>query len=726
MLMVTLLLQFQVGATDANYSSPSLRTFVLAAARENRVPPADLAGYAANVESEIALILRDSLGRELVGQVEQLAARADWNRDGAYQVHVVGFRSQHLGSPYSALTFTRMYTVPTLYGNRLVIGMNDGLPRTRKDTVLALRAAHRDSLAGRERFRAVHPLATDRDRYYRFSGGDTVATVYLRGRAIRLTRITVEPVRRSGSNFLGFRGELFFDADRQQLVRMRGHLEDATPDARPLLARTTGAVAVAFMEFENVEVDGRYWLPAYQRTEFQGQVALLGETRSIYRLVSRFSDYAIRRDSAGQLLVADTMARTRARLTFASRDSVSRFDTWRENIGTASGRVDGGDFADLAPNAWRPSGHPLVSFAPHHLPDILRYNRVEGLFTGMAASVRFRDAFPGLSARGHLGMGWESRSVRGGASLSLARPGWIHAARAERTLASTNDFPLGGESGTSLGPLLGGYDDHDYVDRWTLALSTTRVFRNVDRALLTVEGAVVEDRAEVARLKNGVFGSEPFRPNRNVLPGRYARATARLTWHPGVSGEALSPGVGARLLYELAAGDLDWTRVEARVAARSYWHGLVFATRVDAGALFGDVPPPQLVYELGGARDLPAYEYKEFGGDRAVAGRGLVAYHFPVARSPVRIRSIVFPGLSPGIGVGIHGGWTGVASDAGRTALLALGGDGGTPLSRPSDRVRATADVRLTLLSGTIGLGLSSPLDRPARWLPFFVWGAAF
>lgn len=724
MLLLALLLQIQ--APDSAYATPALREFIGRAAAGNRAPPAELAGYAAKVESEIALILRDSLGRELVGQVEQLAARADWNRDGAYQVHVVGFRSQHLGSPYSALTFTRMYTVPTLYGNRLVIGMNDGLPRTREDTVRALRAAHRDSLAGRERFRAVHPLATDRDRYYRFSGGDTVATVHLRGRTIPLARVSVEPVRGPASNFIGFRGELFFDAERHQLVRMRGHLENATPDGRPLLARSTGAIAVAFMEFENVEVDGRYWLPAYQRTEFQGQMALLGETRSIYRLVSRFSDYVIRRDSASELLVADTLPRTRARLTFASRDSVSRFDAWRDNLGTASGRLDGGDFADLAPDAWRPSGRPHVSFAPHQLPDILRYNRVEGLFTGVAASVRFRDAFPGLTARGSVGMGWESRSIRGGASVSLARPGWIHAARAERTLASTNDFPLGGESGTSLGPLLGGYDDHDYVDRWTAALSTTRVFRHVDRALLTVEGAAVEDRAEVARLQNGVFGSEPFRPNRVATPGRYARATARLTWHPGVSGEALSPGVGARLLYEVAAGDLDWTRVEARVAARSYWHGLVFASRIDAGALFGSVLPPQVVYELGGARDLPAYEYKEFGGDRAVAGRGLVAYHFPVARSPVRIRSIVFPGLSPGIGVGIHGGWTGVTSEAGRTALLALGGDGVTPLSRPSDRVRATADMRLTLLSGAIGFGLSSPLDRPARWLPFFVWGAAF
>ena len=52
------------------------------------------------------------------------------------------------------------------------------------------------------------------------------------------------------------------------------------------------------------------------------------------------------------------------------------------------------------------------------------------------------------------------------------------------------------ETGLSIGPLLGGIDDNDYVDRWTAAGSATRIFRNVDRAILTVEGAAVEDRAQ--------------------------------------------------------------------------------------------------------------------------------------------------------------------------------------------------------------------------------------
>ena len=727
MVALLLVLSVQIQAGDSVYATLALRNFVGRASIENRAPPRELAGYSATVETELALILRDSIGREIVGQLEQLAALAEWHRPtGEYQLHVVGFRSQSLGAPYSALTFTRMYTVPTLYGNRLLVGMNDGLPRGRVDTAAVRRAIRRDSAQGRERYRAIHPLALDRDRYYRFAGGDTVATVYYSGRRIPLLRVFVEPVRRPESNFAAFQGELEFDAERHQLVRMRGRLVTVTNARDPLFVRSTGAVAVAFMEFENVEIDGKYWLPAYQRSEFHAQMGLLGDTRPIYRIVSRFRNYGIRTDTATIAALPDTLPRTRARMTFASRDSSSRYQDWQENLGAASGKVSGGDFDDLAPDVWRSTGKPLVRFSPRHLEDLARYNRVEGLFTGLGASVQLRDAAPGLAVRGSLGIGWTSHSVRGGIAAALRRGGWIHGAHIERTLATTNDFLLSFDRGLSLGPLFGGNDDNDYVDRRAAALNTTRVLGNVERALLIIEGAVVEDRPEIARLERGVLGGEMYRPNRNAAAGAYLRGTAKLEWHPRVTGESLAPGFGARVTYEIASGELDWQRVEARLAVRQFWHGLVFASRLDGGAVFGSLFPPQVMYELGGAHDLPSYEYKEFGGDRAAVGRALAAYHLPFGRTPVRLGRLVLPGISPGIGVGIQGGWTDATTDAARTALLALGGDGVTPVSRPTERVRATTDFRVTLLSGAVGFGISRPIDQPGEWKPFFVWGASF
>ena len=719
--MIALALFLQLQVAEPTYSTPALAEFMARAAIGNRAPPAALQGYRASVESELALILRDSLGRELVGQIEQLAARADWKRDGQYHLHVVGFRSQSLGTPYSALTFTRMYTVPTLYGNRLVFGLNDGVARTRRDTQAFRKRVDRDSAMGREQFRTVHPLAADRDKYYRFSGGDTVATLYVRNRPVRLVRVRVDPVRLPTSNFAAYVGELHFDADRHQLVRMRGRLVHLTNEKDSRLVRATGAVAVGYLEFENAEINGKYWLPHYQRSEFQAQMGILGETRPIYRIVSRFREYDLldSGDTVVTLSEMDTLPRTRATLTFASKDSVSRFGEWHTSLGTVSGEVDGDDFDDLAPDVWKPTGRPRVDSWPRDLGDVARYNRVEGMFTGLSATVRFRDAAPGLSARANLGIGWSSLDARGSLSASLSRGNWIHGARLERSLAATNDFMLAFESGLSIGPLLTGVDEYDYVDRWTAGVSTTRIFKNVDRGLLTTELAYVADRQEVARLDRGVFTSRAFLPNRVADNGNYARALARLEWHPGVTGETLAPGFGTRLTYEVAAGDLDWQRAEARIAARKYWHGVVFASRIDAGAVGGDALPPQIMYELGGAMSLPSYGYKEFGGDRAAVGRVMAGYHFPVLRTPRRLGFFVIPGLAPGIGAGVQSGWAEASSPSATAALTRLG-------SVPTNGIRATADYRLTFLSGAISVGMARPIDQAGRWKPFFSWGAAF
>jgi hypothetical protein len=714
-------LLFQLQAADSVYATPALREFIARASVQNQAPPLSLAGYRAAVETELAFVLRDSIGRELVGQIEQLAARAEWERSGRYELHVVGFRSQSLGAPYSALTFTRMYTVPTLYGNRLIIGMNDGLPPSRSDTNAARKRLARDTVAGRNRFRAIHPLAADRDAFYRFRGGDTVATLYSQGRAIRLVRVEVAPVKRPTSNFAAFVGELDFDADRHQLVRMRGRLEHVTSEKDPLLVRGTGAVAIAYMEFENAEINGRYWLPAYQRSEFQAQMGLLGDVRPIYRIVSRFREYDLQAtgDTVVTLGQMDTIPRTRSKLTFAPKDSVSAYAKWQENLGTASGRVGSDDFIDLAPDVWKQTGKPRVDYWPRRLEDIVRYNRVEGMFTGVAAGVRFRDAFPGLTARAYLGAAWEEQTLRGAATASLTRGKWIQSARVERTLASTNDFLAALDNGLSIGPLFSGVDDNDYVDRQTAAFTLTRILGRIDKAIVSMEGGYGRDRPETARLRNGVLGSKPFRPNRPATGGSYARGAASLEWHPKVNGETLTPGLGARLLYEGATGDIDWQRVEARLAMRRFWRGMVLASRLDAGAVFGAVLPPQVMYELGGTYDLPSYDYKEFGGDRAAVGRALAAYHFPVLRAPIRLGGLVLPGISPGIGTGVQAGWAEASSPAGRAALAQLGGV-------PTGRVRATADIRFTVLSGAIGAGFARPIDTGGSWKPFFVWGAAF
>src|SRR5256885_14127183 len=129
MLGPLLILQLSVAAPRAAiYSTPALQEFIASAALANHAPPPALRGYRGRVESELSLLVRDTLGREHVAQVEQIAMSARWTRAGEYDLRVIGYRSQTVGGPYSALSFAHSWTVPSLYGDRLTLGVDIGQP----------------------------------------------------------------------------------------------------------------------------------------------------------------------------------------------------------------------------------------------------------------------------------------------------------------------------------------------------------------------------------------------------------------------------------------------------------------------------------------------------------------------------------------------------------------------------------------------------------------------
>src|SRR4051812_12742996 len=199
MLTFVLCAQLAVGqAVDSSYSSPALRALVSQAAAANRRAPDSLKSYTSRIETEASLIIRDTLGREHTGEIEQMATAAKWERGGRYDLHVIGYRSQNVGVPYSTLSIVRGWTVPSLYGERLSFGAYFTNSRRRD---------------GRDTLVAAHPFARDRDTYYRYSGGDTVATLRLGARTIPIVRIRVEPNYPPGSRTLnGFDGEIDLDA----------------------------------------------------------------------------------------------------------------------------------------------------------------------------------------------------------------------------------------------------------------------------------------------------------------------------------------------------------------------------------------------------------------------------------------------------------------------------------------------------------------------------------
>jgi hypothetical protein len=700
----------RIGVLDtAAYTTEALRAMVAKAAESNRAVPPGLRGYRSHIETETALIIRDSLGREHSAEIEQIASEGRWSRDGRYELHIMGYRSQNIGVPYSTLTIVRAWTVPMLYGERLSLGAYFAMSN-RADTIVA-----------------VHPFAADRERFYKFSGGDTVTVLRVGSRRVPIARVRVRPNVHGDTRWGVFDGEIDLDAERHQIVRMRGRFLAAGGPTRrsDRLARLTGIAGAAFVEFVNAEIDGKYWLPATQRTEFQVSFPFLGQSRPVFRIVSTIRDIVVT-DSLGA--PADSVATRRVIVSWAQGDSASRFDDWNRELGVQSGSVHSDDFADMAPDAWRTDGPPRLNLFSTRASKYIRFNRVEGLFLGLEPTIDFRSAAPGLSAGASAGWAFSEQTARGGAHLSLRRGGQLGTIRAERTLESTNDFTLPLSDDPGFGAAISSLDNYDYVDRRALSLALTSIVGSTETAIASMQLGIGSDHAERSRLQHGLLSTHAFEPNRGASSGSYAKGAADFEWHPSVTGDFLRPGIGARLHYEIAGGQLAWQRVEAGLAARRHLGNLSLVMHTDAGAAYGSVLPPQVLFELGGTEALPGYSYKEFAGDRAAVFRSFASYRLGVWERPIRLgRTLLVPGLSPGLVASVEGGWSDLTSDAARRAATELGTtETGEPVSRPTGRVRSTFGVGISLFNDLLHVGTARPLDHNAAWRLTAGFGALF
>ncbi|MEO6590984.1 MAG: hypothetical protein ABIO52_01555 [Gemmatimonadaceae bacterium] len=717
--MLPLIVFAQIASADNVYSSSRLRGFVSEAAIQNHAPPQEFRGYTAKVETEMSLLTRDTLGRERAAQIEQLASTVKWTRGSDYGMHVVGYRAQSLGPTISSLSFLTGWTEPSLYGERILLGAQFITDSAR----IAKRKSNGDSLS------AVHPFASDRDRYYRFSGGDTVTTLRSPGREIPIVRIHVTPHLSGATRFAAFDGEIDVDATRHQIVRMRGQFVvlGKRKSGKSMVERVPGLVAVAYSEFVNAEIDQRYWLPATQRTEFQTTLALLGRDRAVMRIVSKFNNYIISDSSSIAGALNDSL-HIPHRTTWARSDSVSHFNEWTAQLGEATTTVSSGDFDDVAPDAWKATGSSRVELVPTNWDNLVRYNRVEGLFTGAELNVRMRSQFPGLSYGGAFGWAWTEKTLKGALHASLKRNLNTYAVGAERSLASTNDFVLPGEGKSDgINGLIASFDDFDYVDRRSAVATVSHIVGFLDNALITAQAGAGSDRNEIARLDRGIFAGGHFRPNRGVDEGSYALGVLEAELHPSASEEFVQPGFGAHVRYEAGRGGLNWQRTDVGLSGREYWGPILLSLHADGGIVTGKSIPPQKLFELGGSSILPGYSYKEFAGNQSLLFRGYSGYTFPILRAPRRVwRSLYMPGLAPGFAAGIQGGWARLSSGAARESLARLNASSGTPVSRETDGIRATFGFGVTFLSGNFHLGVARPVDRGAKWRLAAGFGPSF
>ncbi len=708
------------------YASPALRSIVDNAALRNRTP-ASLESYSANVETEIALIIRRADGTEVVGSVEQIASTLRWGRIGLYEQRVQGHRAQQTGLGISMLSLFRTgWLNPTLYGNRLRARQNTAATDS-TDSTRSSRRTTRDSDPS-DTAAIVHPLAADRDPWYRYTGGDTLVTLQVGERRIPIVRVSVAPREDLTERATLFRGELDLDASRGTLVRMRGAFVRVGhwPQPGGPIARLTGSLvdAVAFIDYENAERDQAYWLPTVQRIELQAAAPMASDGRAVVRVVSRFRDMAVNDtvlDAARLLASADSEPpRTRRRLTYAPPDSLSAFARWQATLGGMSEGLHSDDFDAFGPDRWRPTGTPRFDWGVPQGSDLFRFNRVEGAFTGFGARLALRDVMPGTILRATAGYAWSEGTVRGRVEAQRDRGPWRVMLRAGRSLDITNDFRNPLDSGSSFAALAA-QDEYDYVDR---TFAGAQVVRTIGARAWQwrLETGVARDATTPSAFTAAPLGGLSLRENRAVDAGTYWRNAFTLAWRPDGSAEFMRPGWSARLYAENGVGDLDYTRLEARLTTRRALGPFTAAVRADAGILLGSSLPTQQLFELGRSQGLPGYEYKAFAGTQSSAVRALLLYTGPWLRQPIVVgRNLFLPALAPGFSVGAQSGWTGAPTASARASVARLGAvadSTGTlvPVSVASDRWRSSVSAGLRLFSGSMFIGGAQPLERGEKW----------
>jgi hypothetical protein len=689
----------------------ALSRLIAAAATVNAQVPERLKAYRTRIETEMSVVVLDSGGRERTTQIEQIASDVRWRAPDRYDQRVIGYRSQSIGPTFSLMSLFGGWTIPTLYGNRLQLGLTSV-----SDPNTVINAARRTL--------AVHPLAENRNRYYTYQGGDTAVTLFSNGRQVPISRVRVTPRADVPGDAILFLGDMYLDADWKQIVRMRGRLVEVHNGKVTINAgsRIPGVSGASFVELVNVEVNGQYWLPAFQRTELQARIATFGGFRTIVRVVSRFGDYRANDSSWAGPQPAPGVLHT---LTFASNGDQQRFKGWERPIGAASSDVYYGELDDLAPTEWRATPDTKrLRFSPRTLAEVFRFNRVEGLYTGIALEKELHASAPRLYAHGSVGWAWAEQTARGTLYVARVTGRTTTGLRVERALAQTNDFKLPFSWGATLPALLGSTDNFDYLDRVTGTAYLTRSLGLQQRSLIGIEFGPGRDRAVQQNISRGLFANagEGFRPNRGIREGDYFRTVAALEFNPEISGMFVDRGMGARVYYERADGGLRWQRLELRLAARREIGPFQLFAHGDAGTLLGTAAP-QVLFELGGDEGLTAYDYKEFAGDNAALGRAVVGYTLPFLQAPIHLPSrLIIPGLAPGLAAGIQAGWTEISGPAAQDALIELGtqinpATGAVePVSRPTNGVRASAEFLFTLFNGALSAGIARPIDTHGAW----------
>lgn len=584
-------------------------------------------------------------------------------------------------------------------------------------------------------FWIAHPLADDAEEHYRFRSGDTLVLSLPGGERLRAVELQVIPRRASIHHWTG---QLWIEPESGALVRAVYRLartldlELAARRRDDTASVTLGAadedeedefeevpgifrpltVDISLLTVEYSLWDGRHWLPRRMRAEGQATAGILRTpvaVESSYRILDVETEGA-GPDSAVTETAEEVMARWLGEEEYgeyALEPSERKREGSRIHIllPTDLSRLAGSEH--LPPPIWEDAPafateeelrelYELLDRVPeaetvegpgwrfhwgHQRPDLVRYNRVEGLSVG--ARVEGRTGSPAgpldVALTGRIGTGDQEPN----GTLTVTR----ESVRRRLTLSAHHGLVSVHEDARALGignsatALFFGRDDGEYFRSTGVALST-----GPPESRRPWYGWRLYAEKQIAAPRTTDFalftGHGAFRSN--IDADRADQVGFRVAFRPWWGREAHALQGGAELMVQAETGTFHFGRTRLGLAAAfPVVEKVRGGVEASAGTTWGNVPVQRLWY-LGGSGTLRGY------GGSAGVGPDMLRARLELSRRF----------LGDGMGVVLFGdaGWAGEES------------------AFDTDDVLYSAGVGWSLLDGLVRLDLARALRAPTGW----------
>ena len=493
----------------------------------------------------------------------------------------------------------------------------------------------------------IHPLANGAEAYYTYATGDSVSFQLPGGKTIQLRELVVRPREPKWNVALG---SLWFDIGSSRLVRAVFRLaepmdiwsiadEDSDdPDDKPpkwvkvMISPLTAKVNAVTVEYGLHE--GQFWMPRLQGLEGEAQAGFLhvpfkmeqsfkyasvnGSLPAIPQIAAidtaqDSTSRAYRRAKRREACKDVTNNRSRVTTRYESSLSVimevpcdttklahspelpkSIYDEGEEVFGTSERDALIAEALTLGAQPGFVPQRPVFTYGL----GLTRYNRIEGLSTGIGAR---QSLGGGYTARALARIGVADLSPNGELSLSRTDGRNVIGIGVYRRLGSANDFADPFSFGSSLSALLFGRDEGFYYRalgaeltgaRNDSASGTWRLFAEHD--------SDARKKTDFSLAKT--FGGDGFTDNIDATNGNIVGVALEKHGSHGLDPHGLRTFASVRV--EAAAGAFDYSRgMFDFTVSHGLGHRLDGAITVGGGTSGGSVPTQRLWY-LGGTQTV--------------------------------------------------------------------------------------------------------------------------